>query len=95
MQGDGRSYSYLAGLSLAGAPDAHWEALFAVAKAIPGTVHQVNHRFLLGEPVDVAPSTITPTRLTPDVLAQLRAADHIVTQALVKHGLLRFSRSAR
>ena len=90
VQGDGRSYSYLAGLSLAGAPDAHWEALFAVAKAIPGTVHQVNRIvFLLGEPVDVAPSTITPTRLTPDVLAQLRAADHIVTQALVKYGLLR------
>jgi GMP synthase PP-ATPase subunit len=39
-------------------------------------------------PVQV-PRTVTPTTLTKDVLDQLRAADHIVTQVLTKYNLLR------
>ena len=90
VQGDGRSYSYLAALSLQGPPDAHWPALFALSKAIPGSVHEVNRVvFVLGEPITTPPTTVTNTVLSPPVVAQLRAADHIVTQVLMKFGLNR------
>jgi GMP synthase (glutamine-hydrolysing) len=45
--------------------------------------------FLAGEPVAAAPRTISPTCLTTEALDQLRAADHLVTQALTEHDLLR------
>ena len=31
--------------------------------------------------------TVTPTLLTPEVIEELRTADHIVNRALVRHGL--------
>jgi len=90
VQGDGRSYSYLAALSLQGPPDAHWPALLELAKSIPGTVHEVNRVvFVLGEPIATAPRTITPTRLDKPVVDQLRQADAIVTHVLTEHKLLR------
>merc|ERR1719502_1868026 len=36
VQGDGRSYSYLAALTLPTPPDEHWPELLALAKQIPG-----------------------------------------------------------
>ena len=45
VQGDGRSYAYLAALSSSKAPDAMWPALLALAKDIPCRVHEVEpHR---------------------------------------------------
>ena len=41
VQGDGRSYSYLAALSMQGSADEHWPALLGLAKRIPGSVHEV------------------------------------------------------
>ena len=41
VQGDGRSYSYLAALSMQGSADEHWTALLGLAKRIPGSVHEV------------------------------------------------------
>jgi len=90
VQGDGRTYSYLAALSLPTDPKGSWPQLLALAKRIPGTVHKVNRVvFLMGSPVDVPPREITPTRLTEEPLSQLRRADKIVNDALVKHGLVR------
>ena len=43
----------------------------------------------LGERLAESPRTITPTRLTPDVIEQLRQADHVVNAVLTKYGLLR------
>ena len=42
VQGDGRSYSYLAALSMQGSADEHWPALLGLAKRIPGSVHEVS-----------------------------------------------------
>jgi hypothetical protein len=42
VQGDGRSYAYLAALSSDAPADEHWEALFHLAKEIPGHVHNIN-----------------------------------------------------
>ena len=92
VQGDGRTYSYLAALSVpSGTPTAdEWKALLALAKLLPGRVHKVNRVVLLmGPPPTEPPKTITPTRLTPAPLAQLRAADKVVNDALAKYGLLR------
>ena len=53
-------------------------------------MHEVNRVvFVLGEPIASAPRTITPTRLSKPVVDQLRQADHIVTQVLTQHKLLR------
>ena len=90
VQGDGRSYSYLAALTLDGSPSGCWPELLQLAKVIPGKVHNVNRVvFLMGAPLDTPPSTITPTRLTDEPIEQLRLADHAVTQVLTKHNLLR------
>ena len=90
MQGDGRSYSYLAALTLPTPPNDAWPALLALAKLIPGKVHQVNRIvFMMGEPPAAAPRTITPTRLTAEPLDQLRKADKVVNDVLAKHDLLR------
>lgn len=85
VQGDGRSYSYLAGLS--GKRD--WEKLFSIAQEIPKKIHEVNRLvYVFGEPV-VGPITeITPTHLTPDVIEQIQHADDIVNQELERHDLL-------
>ena len=90
VQGDGRSYSYLAALTLPTPPNDAWPALLALAKLIPGKVHQVNRIvFMMGEPPAAAPRTITPTRLTAEPLDQLRKADKVVNDVLAKHDLLR------
>ena len=43
----------------------------------------------MGPALDAPPRTITPTRLTDEPLAQLRAADKVVNDVLTKHNLLR------
>ena len=123
VQGDGRTYAYLAGLTLPSEPGSDWEGLLQLAKQIPGKVHQINRVvFMLGDKIEkspvqvslppavrsdahrnmepapkhphsttraVPPSQITPTRLTTDVIEQLRQADYIVNQVLAKYNLLR------
>jgi GMP synthase (glutamine-hydrolysing) len=85
VQGDGRSYSYLAGLS--GKPD--WNKLIELAREIPKTVHGINRvAYIFGEPVRGAVQEITPTYLTSDVLGQLRAADEVVTKVMLKYNLM-------
>lgn len=89
VQGDGRTYSSLVALTSDGEPD--WPLLMRLAKDIPRTAHAVNRVvYAFGEPVREARSHgLTPTRLVPDVIEQLRAADHAVNQVLLRHGLNR------
>lgn len=85
VQGDGRSYSYLAALS--GKPD--WPKLFAKAREIPKQLHAVNRVvYTFGNKLETQPSTITPTLLNPDTVDQLRQADAHVNEVLRQHGLL-------
>jgi hypothetical protein len=62
------------------------------AKKIPKLIHEVNRVVYVigstGEEEKIA-YEITPTRLEPDVIHQLQAADDIVNTELFKHGLLR------
>lgn len=86
VQGDGRTYSYLAGLS----GDANWPQLFELARQIPRHIHEVNRVvYIFGEQLKTVPPTITPTYLQRDVLDQLRAADAIVNKVLLKYDLIR------
>ncbi len=86
VQGDGRSYSYLAGLS--GEPN--WPELSKIARQIPKKIHQINRvAYVFGEPLTEPVTTITPTRLTKPTLDLLRQADAIVNQILLDHDLLK------
>lgn len=86
VQGDGRSYSYLAGIS----GKADWLALMDLARTIPKTLHNVNRiAYFFGEKFEDFKSTITPTHLNRTTLDQLRAADAIVNELLLEHGLVK------
>jgi GMP synthase (glutamine-hydrolysing) len=86
VQGDGRTYSYVAALSSATAPN--WPELMALAADLPKKVHQINRvAFVFGAPVSQPIHTITPTLLTAESVTQLRKADGIVNAALLKYGL--------
>lgn len=86
VQGDARSYRYVVALS----GPANWKLLFALARMIPQICHHVNRVvYLFGEKLQEAPTEITPTHLTPDVIEQLQEADHIVNKALFANDLTR------
>lgn len=88
VQGDARSYSSLVGLTCTGKPD--WPHLMDLAKQIPHQLRQVNRVvFVWGSLLPAALESITPTRLTPDVISILSRADDIVNQLLVEHKLTR------
>ena len=84
VQGDGRTYSYAAGLS----GDADWPRLMHLAREIPKAVHGVNRvAYIFGDPVHGAVEDITPTHLAHEELSQLRQADDAITQIMLKHSL--------
>jgi len=88
VQGDGRTYSYVASLTKVGVVD-DWVQVMNVAKLIPRVCHEVNRVvYVWGEPIAGPVTTITPTTLTPDVLEQLREADAVVNKLLVSHKLV-------
>ena len=71
VQGDGRTYGYVAALSCSGAPA--WRALARVALLIPRVTRAVNRVvFVFGDPVAGPIRRIIPTRLSPDTLDQVR-----------------------
>ncbi len=84
VQGDGRSYSYLAGLT----GEANWPELETIARAIPKKMHKVNRIvYLFGEKIPSPVQEITPTKLSPETVKQLQHADSIVNEILFKNNL--------
>jgi GMP synthase (glutamine-hydrolysing) len=71
VQGDGRTYSYVAMLTTPNDPD--WSVLLSLARLIPRVCHSVNRIvYAWGAPVPGPVNNITPTHLVPEVLAQLK-----------------------
>lgn len=88
VQGDSRTYSYVAALK--GDWQAmDWAALRALAQKIPNRIHKVNRVALLlnDKTLPGELKTITPTLLNPETLATLRGVDHVVTEAFREAGL--------
>ncbi|HEX7018105.1 MAG TPA: glutamine-hydrolyzing GMP synthase [Patescibacteria group bacterium] len=86
VQGDGRTYSYAVGLS----GQSEWSTLRELALEIPKTIHDVNRVvYIFGEKISSPVKEITPTTLSESVVDQLRAADSIVNQILLKYDLMR------
>jgi len=85
VQGDGRSYSYLVGLS----GEKRWGELFDIAKEIPKQIHKVNRVVYLFGGMTGEAKEITRTHLTPEVIYQLQETDDIVNQTLLKYDLIR------
>jgi GMP synthase (glutamine-hydrolysing) len=84
VQGDGRSYNYIAALS--GKQD--WAKLMATAREIPKRVHAVNRVvYVFGDKLTGSVRGITPTYLEPEAISQLRIADECVNGILRKYGL--------
>jgi len=71
VQGDGRTYSYVAALTCNGEPD--WEKLLLLSRVIPRVCHSVNRIvYMWGPMLTTDVPNITPTHLRPDVLDSLR-----------------------
>jgi len=89
VQGDGRTYSHLVGLSgpKDGEPD--WKKLLQIANEIPKQVHGVNRIiYIFGDKFSRIVKDITPTLPEKNAIDQLRAADKIVNDLLQKHNLI-------
>lgn len=87
VQGDSRTYSYVAALSTEGDPN--WQDLLLLAKIIPRVCHTINRVvYVFGGPVQFHIEDVTPTFLTSGVLATLRQADHNATRTLAESGQL-------
>ncbi|XP_072040456.1 GMP synthase [glutamine-hydrolyzing]-like [Amphiura filiformis] len=85
VQGDCRTYSYVAALTCDGEP--HWENLLTLAKIIPKICHNINRVvYVFGDPISHNINDVTPTFLTPGVLGTLRQADHLGRDVLLKSG---------
>lgn len=86
VQGDGRTYSYLVGLS----GEKNWEELFRIAKEIPREISKVNRiAYIFGRKIKGDVKSITPTFPRPDAISQLQNADDIVNTILLEYGLTR------
>ncbi len=90
VQGDGRSYSYLAIL----APQQperlqNWDELKNLARDIPNHLHTVNRVAVIldGQPLPEQCQTITPTTLQSETVDKLRRVDHQVTSAFRAAGI--------
>ncbi|CAL1543679.1 unnamed protein product [Lymnaea stagnalis] len=86
VQGDCRTYSYVAALSCE--DDPNWEELMILAKLIPRICHSINRVVYVFGPSVIHPvEDITPTFLTTGVLATLRQADYNATRTLAEAGV--------
>lgn len=86
VQGDGRTYSYLAGLS----GERNWDDLFFLANLIPKLCHNVNRlAYVFGEKVEGPVTEITQTYARPESILQLQKADDIVNKVLLDYDLLK------
>ncbi|KAJ1351912.1 hypothetical protein KIN20_008087 [Parelaphostrongylus tenuis] len=84
VQGDMRSYSYVAALSVAESP-IPWDLLAQYAIVIPKLLHNINRVvYVFGKAVIYPVTTITPTYLNAFTVEMLQEADHLATEVL--HG---------
>ncbi|WKX97111.1 hypothetical protein Q1695_013065 [Nippostrongylus brasiliensis] len=82
VQGDSRSYSYVAALSCA-LPEIPWQLLSRYATIIPKLLHNINRVvYVFGGPVNYPVTTITPTYLNAFTVRTLQEADYLATEAL-------------
>lgn len=82
VQGDSRSYSYVAALSTA-QREIPWKLLSRYATIIPKLLHNINRVvYVFGDPVVYPVTTITPTYLNMFTVKILQEADHLATEAL-------------
>lgn len=84
VQGDARSYSYVAAIQGPWRQPEDWTRVRRLAQLIPNRLHHVNRVALLlndERPVPAQLQRITPTHLTPVTLEKLRVLDHMVTDA--------------
>ncbi|PAV82858.1 hypothetical protein WR25_21133 [Diploscapter pachys] len=82
VQGDSRSYSYVAGLSTDARP-IPWEMLFTYASIIPKLIHHINRIvYIFGSPVQAPVDAITVTRLNRKTVEKLQLADKCATDVL-------------
>ncbi|CCW66285.1 unnamed protein product [Phytomonas sp. Hart1] len=91
VQGDNRSYSYAAAISLGYFPsEEEWIKLLCIARFVPMRVRELNRVvYLFGERQEESPRSITQTFLVPEVVDKLRIADDIVSRILLDHSLTR------
>ena len=87
VQGDGRSYSYLAALSMQGSADEHWPALLGLAKRIPGSVHEVS-----AAPGPAALQPCNPAALPTRGRSPIRAEPTDLPTYLLTHFLFKVNR---
>lgn len=87
VQGDSRSYSYVAAISTSQSP-IPWRLLSKYAKIIPKLMHNINRVvYVFGPPVAYPVHSITPTYLCQASVEKLQKADKIATDALFGKGL--------
>jgi GMP synthase (glutamine-hydrolysing) len=85
VQGDGRSYKHLVGLS----GYCEWSELFFLAELIPKVFHNVNRVvYIFGDPVRGEVRQITRTYANEETVRQLQKADDIVNKILDEERLL-------
>ncbi|XP_074655456.1 GMP synthase [glutamine-hydrolyzing]-like [Tubulanus polymorphus] len=85
VQGDHRSYSYVAALSQDGQPD--WNDLMILAKIIPKVCHNINRVvYVFGPMINDQVQDVTPTYLSQGVLSVLRQADCLANKVLHDSG---------
>jgi GMP synthase (glutamine-hydrolysing) len=83
VQGDGRSYSFVAGIS---SDVIDWPLLFTIAKEIPKEVHEINRVvYIFGGKIDKFVPTISRTVLEVDTIEQLRVADGLFNASIGEH----------
>ncbi|GAB1609262.1 GMP synthase [glutamine-hydrolyzing]-like [Argonauta hians] len=81
IQGERRTYSYVAALS--GDMKPVWENLLTMATLIPKICHNINRVvYVFGGQVRFLVEDVTPTFLTDGVLSTLRQADYMATNVL-------------
>lgn len=86
VQGDCRTYSYVAGLS-SDTKTPNWDKLYTLARIIPRVCINVNRVvYIFGGRVKDTVNDLTPTFLTDRVLATLRSADSVVNKILHESG---------
>jgi GMP synthase (glutamine-hydrolysing) len=91
VQGDGRSYSYLALLTAPQPVDASdWPKLRELAREIPNRIRAINRVALVLNRSQLPTSikTVTPTWLNRPTLDRLRRLDHTTTEAFKAAGCL-------